>query len=132
MKTTQIAVGIVFNENKTAVFLTRRLAGSHLAGLWEFAGGKVEANETPEQAMCRELQEELNIAPMEFASFLTLEHEYPEKRLVLHFFTVSQFDGEPCGQEGQEALWVNLLDLSNFQFPEANAPVIEQLLREYH
>jgi 8-oxo-dGTP diphosphatase len=131
MKTTSIAVGIILNSEKTRVFLTRRLAGSHLAGFWEFAGGKIEPRETPEQAVIRELKEEVGIVVTQLIPFSTIEHEYPEKRLILHFFLVTRFDGEPCSQEGQESTWTEISSLPNFNFPEANQSVIEGLLMQF-
>ncbi len=131
MKVTSIAVGIILNAEKNRVFLTRRLAGSHLAGFWEFAGGKVEPMETPEQAVIRELKEEVGITVTQLVPFSTIEHSYPEKQLILQFFLVTDFEGKPCGQEGQESAWAEMSALSDFAFPEANQSVIEALLVQF-
>ncbi len=131
MKTTSIAVGIILNSEKNQIFLTRRVAGSHLAGFWEFAGGKVEPEESAEQAVIRELKEEVGISVTQLTPFSTVEHEYPEKRLILQFFLVTAFDGLPCGQEGQESTWANITSLLDFDFPEANGAVIKALMAQF-
>ncbi len=131
MKTTSIAVGIILNSEKNQIFLTRRVAGSHLAGFWEFAGGKVEPEESAEQAVIRELKEEVGISVTQLIPFSTVEHEYPEKRLILQFFLVTAFNGLPSGQEGQESTWANITSLPDFDFPEANGAVIKALMAQF-
>lgn len=76
MKKLQIAVGIIRNENNE-IFITRRAADAHMANKLEFPGGKVEMGETPEQAVVRELQEEVGITPQHFSLFEKLEYEFP-------------------------------------------------------
>nr|WP_115915446.1 8-oxo-dGTP diphosphatase MutT [Escherichia coli] len=84
MKKLQIAVGIIRNENNE-IFITRRAADAHMANKLEFPGGKIEMGETPEQAVVRELQEEVGITPQHFSLFEKLEYEFPDRHITLWF-----------------------------------------------
>ncbi|MEY8711065.1 nucleoside triphosphate hydrolase [Mangrovibacter phragmitis] len=126
MKRFEIAVGIIRNQN-AEIFLAQRSAGSHMANMWEFPGGKIEQGETPEQALERELMEEVGITPTGFSLFEKQEHQFPDRHVSLWFFLVEQWDGEPWGKEGQPSRWVAQQALEPEQFPPANAPVIAKL-----
>jgi 8-oxo-dGTP diphosphatase len=122
-----ISAGIILNPQGDHVFITRRADKAHQGGFWEFAGGKVEVNETAEQAVVRELFEEVGIRVTEIEHFMALEHDYPDKALKFDFFLVTAFNGEAYGKEGQPGEWVNLSDLANYRFPEANEAVLAKL-----
>lgn len=107
--------------------LAQRGAHQHLAGCWEFPGGKIEAGESQLDALRRELQEELAISLTEAEPFLSLNYDYPEKTVALHFFRVTQFEGEARGCEGQMLRWVPLAELPGLDLPPANIPVLERL-----
>lgn len=126
--TLQIAVGIIRNARRE-IFIARRQAGSHLAGLWEFPGGKIAAGESAPQALVRELQEEVGIAvaPMAAQLLQRIEHAFSERRVVLHFFLVHDWQGEPYGREGQETRWVAAASLCAADFPTPNRTIIEYL-----
>lgn len=123
-----ISAGIILNTQQDEVFITRRAAKAHQGGFWEFAGGKVESGETAEQAVIRELDEEVGIHATELEHFIALEHDYPEKSLKFDFFLVKGFDGEAYGKEGQPGEWVKLTSLRDYAFPEANEVVLEKLM----
>lgn len=130
MKKLQIAVGIIRNENNE-IFITRRAADAHMVNKLEFPGGKVEMGETPEQAVVRELQEEVGITPQHFSLFEKLEYEFPDRHITLWFWLVESWEGEPWGKEGQPGEWMSLVGLNADDFPPANEPVIAKLKRVY-
>lgn len=126
MKQLKIAVGIIRNL-RGEIFITRRANGGHMANKLEFPGGKIESGETPEQALVRELYEEVGINVTVFSPFETLEYQFPDRHIVLRFFLVEGWEGEPWGMEGQPGEWVAQLELNADDFPPANLPVIKKL-----
>ncbi|MEC6832740.1 8-oxo-dGTP diphosphatase MutT [Photobacterium toruni] len=126
-----IAVGIILNPAQDQIFITRRDANAHQGGLWEFAGGKVDANETAEQAVIRELNEEVGIEVTALTPFMSLAHDYPDKALLFDFFTITAFIGEAHGNEGQAGLWVAINQLDQYPFPKANAAVLAKIVEVY-
>ncbi|MCX2788545.1 8-oxo-dGTP diphosphatase MutT [Vibrio sp. Sgm 5] len=131
MKRIHIVAAIIFNQDRSQIFITKRPDDKHKGGFWEFPGGKVEQNETVEQAMIRELEEEVGITVTEQALFEHLEYDYPDKSLKFDFMTVSQFNNQPYGREGQEGRWVDIIALPNYAFPEANVPILERVVKEF-
>jgi 8-oxo-dGTP diphosphatase len=120
-----VAVGIILRDNR--VLVTRRLEGSHLAGSWEFPGGRIHSAETPEEALRREIAEELGVRIDRATLIHRQSHTYPEREVELHFFLCTGVDGEPSGVEGQDARWVSAGDLDHLPTPAANAEVIRML-----
>lgn len=131
MKRIHIVAGIIFNQDKSQVFITKRPDDKHKGGFWEFPGGKVEQGETIEQAMIRELEEEIGIVTTEQQLFEHLEFDYVDKALKFDFITVTQFEGEPYGKEGQQGQWVAVSALNDYSFPEANVPIVERVIKEF-
>ncbi|SJL82139.1 8-oxo-dGTP diphosphatase MutT [Vibrio palustris] len=131
MKRTHIVAGIIFNGDCSEVYITKRPDDRHKGGYWEFPGGKVEAGETIEQAMSRELFEEIGITVTAQAEYQHLAFDYPDKSLVFDFITVTEFSGQPFGKEGQIGRWVAINELAQYRFPEANVPILEQIVKEY-
>lgn len=123
-----IRVAAAVIERGTRVLVTRRLAGTHLAGLWEFPGGKCEDGERIEACLARELREELAVDVTPRETLLVTSHAYPEKTVELHFIACDMA-GEPLPQQGQELRWVERAALDTLEFPEADAALVEQLRR---
>ncbi|QGX39021.1 Nudix family hydrolase [Permianibacter aggregans] len=111
-------------DGQGQVLLAQRLAHLHQGGKWEFPGGKFEPGETAEQALLRELHEELDITVHDYQPLIRLVHQYPEKSVRLHVFTVTRFSGLPKGKEGQALQWADISRLRSFQFPDANYPIV--------
>ena len=111
------------------VLLAQRPEGKPMAGLWEFPGGKVEAGETPEQTLIRELEEELGIvvkeaclAPLTFAS-----HTYPDFHLLMPLYVCRRWDGMVTAREGQKLSWVRPNRLREYPMPPADVPLVAHL-----
>ena len=121
-----VAVGVLIDA-KDCVLLTRRLKGTHLAGYWEFPGGKVEPGESVQTALARELQEELGTKIGKTVPLMTVSHDYGEKQVLLDVHQVKDWDGEPHGAEGQPLAWVDAASLNEFQVPEANAEIMSRV-----
>jgi 8-oxo-dGTP diphosphatase len=118
------AAALVDHENR--VLIAERPAGRSMAGLWEFPGGKVELGETPEQALVRELREELGIevcltclAPFTFAS-----HAYPDFHLLMPLYLCRNWEGEVSPREGQRVKWVRAMRLADYPMPAADLPLL--------
>jgi 8-oxo-dGTP diphosphatase len=124
-----VAVGVIMRQGK--VLLALRGNAQHQGGKWEFPGGKVERGESVQQALLRELQEELAIVVTQSTPLMTLEYSYPEKTVLLDIWRVSQFDGEPHGREGQPLRWASVAELSTIAFPDANQPIVKRLQQDF-
>ena len=111
------------------VLLARRTEGRDLAGLWEFPGGKREPGESPEQALVRELREELGIEVKTGAPLIAVAQQYPHKRLRLDVRRVNRWRGTPRGHEGQALAWVPPDKLPGYAMPPADRPVVAALLQ---
>jgi 8-oxo-dGTP diphosphatase len=131
MKRIHIVAGIIFDADKSKLFITKRPDNLHKGGLWEFPGGKVEAGESEEQAMARELYEEIGIKVTKQSRFQHLEYDYPEKSLMFDFIIVHEFENEPYGKEGQQGKWVDVASVSEYAFPEANQPIVDRVIKEF-
>ena len=124
MATVHVAVGVILNENKR-ILISKRAASAHQGGLWEFPGGKIEVGESLEQALARELGEELGITPVKTTSLLKVRHDYGDKLVLLDVCVVWHFTGEAIGLEGQALEWIAVDCLEKYQFPAANKPIVE-------
>ena len=126
---TILVVAVVLIDRDGRVLLSQRPSGKSMAGLWEFPGGKVENGEVPEEALIRELKEELGIdtwssclAPLSFAS-----HSYEDFHLLMPVFVCRKWVGSPTPMEGQALKWVNRDKLKDYPMPPADIPLIAVL-----
>lgn len=117
-----VAVGIIRNA-KGDVLIAKRAKNLHQGGLWEFPGGKVELGETVEQALKRELFEELGIDIEQIAPLIKVHHAYSDRNVLLDVWQIDSFSGEAYGKEQQPICWVPAGELKNYSFPEANLPI---------
>ena len=124
-----LVVAIALVDPDGRVLLAQRPPGRMLAGMWEFPGGKVEAGETPEAALIREVREELGIgtqksclAPLTFAS-----HGYDGFHLLMPLFACRRWTGAPQGREGQALAWVRPQEMNEYPMPPADMPLIAAL-----
>jgi 8-oxo-dGTP diphosphatase len=122
-----VAAALVDRDNR--VLIAQRPEGKSLAGLWEFPGGKLDPGETPEQALVRELREELGIsvcltclAPFTFAS-----HSYDTFHLMMPLYVCRSWEGEITPREGQSIKWVKVSELAAYPMPPADIPLIPWL-----
>lgn len=122
-KRVHVAVGVV-SDGARSILIARRALDAHQGGLWEFPGGKVEPGETVQQALQRELLEELAIDVRRCEPLLAIEHDYADKSVLLDVWWVDAFDGEPQGREGQPLRWADVGELGGFDFPQANVPIV--------
>jgi 8-oxo-dGTP diphosphatase len=120
-------VAALIRDDAGRYLITRRRQGTHLAGLWEFPGGKREADETLEQSLRRELAEELGAVFTVEELFETVRWTYPEKAVVLHFFRCRVTAGIIAPQEGQLMEWVAPAEFGRFDFPPADAELLRRL-----
>ncbi|HEY2904937.1 MAG TPA: (deoxy)nucleoside triphosphate pyrophosphohydrolase [Vicinamibacterales bacterium] len=123
---TRIIVAAAIIQRGDAFLLTRRQAGVHLEGYWEFPGGKCEPGEALDACLMRELREELAVAITVREEVFAVTHEYEDRTVQLHFFA-SGLVGEPTPQLGQEMRWVPRAELQSLTFPPADRELIQFL-----
>jgi 8-oxo-dGTP diphosphatase len=121
-----VVAAIIRREKK--VLLGLRPESGSLAGLWEFPGGKIEPGELPEKAIARELKEELNIdaeiGPLRFAT----THNYGEVGIIILFYEVNYWKGQPQASHHTELKWVNVSELPHMALPDANRNVLDKIM----
>lgn len=124
-------VAVALTNETGSVLLQERPAGKSMAGLWEFPGGKVDPGESPENALVRELEEELgvvvdagNLGPLTFAS-----HMVGDRRMILLLYFCEHWSGEAQGREGQLLRWVKPHEMDKLPMPPADVPLVEFLKR---
>ena len=128
----QLVAAVALTDIDSRVLITKRPDNKHLGGLWEFQGGKLENKEKAEDALIRELYEELNIktwksclAPLTFSTY-----DYQDFNLILLLFVCRKWDGVITPNEGQDIKWVYSRELNKYPMPEADKPLIS-ILRDY-
>lgn len=128
MASVHVAVGVILGSDRR-VLLARRAGDAHQGGLWEFPGGKVEAGESVQQALARELAEELGITVTASEPLLKISHDYGDKAVILDVHVVMAFTGEPRGLEQQPLAWVTAGALTDYPLPAANVPIVAAVRR---
>jgi 8-oxo-dGTP diphosphatase len=124
-----LVVAAALCDPQGRILIAQRPDAKHMAGRWEFPGGKVGAAETEPQALLRELYEELGVRVRAPQFCLRLTHAYPDRTVELSFWIVRDFSGEPRGLDGQQLRWVPAADLGQQDLLEADRPFIEALQR---
>ncbi|SDG06315.1 8-oxo-dGTP diphosphatase [Onishia taeanensis] len=123
-----VAAAAIVSEDTTQVLIARRPSNVDQGGLWEFPGGKLAPYETGFEALKRELHEELGVEIQRAQPLIRVNHEYPDKHILLDVWQVHAFAGEPFGREGQAVRWVDKNDLFNYPFPAANLPILRAVI----
>lgn len=121
-----VVVAAVIEQNGRFL-VARRLAGTHLAGHWEFPGGKVHDGESQEAAMAREIAEELSSGISQLRKIFHTVHSYPERTVELHFYR-GELTGTPQPLLGQELRWISRDEFASLEFPAADAALIASLM----
>ena len=124
-----VAFGLVLDNYR--VFVAQRDQNAHQGGLWEFPGGKVDAGETVEAALSRELNEELGIFVDYAEPVMQIKHDYTDKIVLLDVWQIARYRGEPSGCEGQPVKWLAINELLAEQFPAANQAIVDWLVRQF-
>ena len=124
--TALLVVAAAVIERDGRVLLTRRQAGVHLAGQWEFPGGKCEPGEALPACLARELREELDVDATVGEELYATTHDYPDRRVEIHFLKC-QVQGSPAPQQGQDLRWVPRHELTTLEFPPADAELVHRL-----
>ena len=121
-----VAVAVIVNQ-ANEVCISLRHKNAHQGGLWEFPGGKLESEENIETALSREIKEELDLEIIDSRPLITIRYNYPDRQVCLHVRKVLNFSGVAKGVEGQQIQWVPIEKLVEYDFPKANAPIINAL-----
>jgi mutator protein MutT len=123
---TTIVLAAIVERDDGRLLVTRRLKGTHLAGLWEFPGGKCEAGESHEACLAREIEEELGVVATIGDELLTTEHDYTDRTIRLHF-RWCRISAEPRALLGQQIRWITRAELPTLDFPPADRELIDLL-----
>jgi len=122
-----LVVAAALYDSGGRILIAQRPAGKHMAGRWEFPGGKVSAGESEACALARELHEELGIEVLAARPFMRLAHSYADRDVELSLWLVERYAGEPQALDRQQLRWVAPADLANEDILEADLPFIEAL-----
>jgi len=123
-----VVAAIIWKQGSRQQFLiTRRQAGKHLEHYWELPGGKVEVDESPRQALQRELVEEINIRTISATQFMQVYHRYPDRNILLDTWIVDDYQGDVMPREQQALTWIDCDQISAYRFPDADLPILDAL-----
>lgn len=127
-KVIQVAAGVLVHPENKDIFICKRLDGTPYEGFWEYPGGKIEPGETAQQALARELDEEIGVRIGTVEPLITIRHDYPDRSVRLQVFFIHEFEGQPWGKEGQETAWVPPKKLKTVRFLEGNRPITDAVI----
>lgn len=125
----QVVAAVIKQANQ--FLITQRPLHALFAGKWEFPGGKIQINESHEEALVRELSEELGVLISVQSLFMTVQHQYTDFELMLHVYLGSIEAGKVAANEGQNYQWVEAERLEDFEFTEADQPIVNRLVQEF-
>jgi 8-oxo-dGTP diphosphatase len=130
MRTLMIVAAAALVRSDGLLLLAQRPEGKTMAGLWEFPGGKIEAGESPQGALARELQEELGVrvAESDMTPFSFASHTYERFHLLMPVFMIREWEGEIEAKEGQQLAWVSASEIRSYPAPAADVPLFEQFI----
>ncbi len=130
MRTLMIVSAAALVRSDGRLLLAQRPEGKTMAGLWEFPGGKIEAGESPQGALVRELKEELGLGVSEsdMEPFSFASHAYERFHLLMPVFLIRSWEGEVTAQEGQKLAWVSAGEIRSYPAPAADVPLFEQFI----
>ncbi len=130
MRTLMVVSAAALVRSDGRLLLAQRPEGKTMAGLWEFPGGKVEAGESPQGALSRELMEELgvNVAEADMSPFAFASHAYERFHLLMPVFLIRSWEGEIVAQEGQQLAWVSAGEIKSYPAPAADLPLFEHFI----
>lgn len=128
MKTIEVVAAIIKKQDK--IFITRRSYGE-FADMWEFPGGKIELGESREEALIREIKEELELDINNLEYLTTVEYDYPNFYLTMHCFICEICGGELVLNAHNDAKWVSLEELSTQKWVPADVEVVEKILNDF-
>ncbi|MDH3761097.1 MAG: (deoxy)nucleoside triphosphate pyrophosphohydrolase [Gammaproteobacteria bacterium] len=125
-----VVAAIVWHSQYDNRFLiAQRQQGKHLEYYWELPGGKLEAGESPWQALRRELAEEINVEVVSGNPYMRVYHRYPERNILLDTWSVDEYQGEVRAREQQPLAWIDIEDIEQYRFPPADVPILEAIKR---
>jgi 8-oxo-dGTP diphosphatase len=125
-KKIHVVAGALFDD-QGLVLIAQRPAGKHMAGGWEFPGGKLNVDEAPYDGLCRELHEELGIDVRDAEPVIAYTHDYGDRQVFLDLWRITRFEGAPTSVEGQPLQWVRIDQLESVGLLEADMPMIAAL-----
>ena len=129
MEKVRVAAGVI-QRHDGRVLIARRQPGKHMAGAWEFPGGKIRPPESPRQALDRELHEELGLEVRQARELMSYEQQYPDRLIELHFFAVEEYRGVPRSREDQQLAWEFPERLGELGFLPADRPLVDLLIQQ--